>query len=262
MSEQGVPTLGGKKGLIVGIANGQSIAWGCAKAFRALGAADLAVTYQNEKALPHVAPLAAELGAGIVLPLDARDGGQMDTLFSEIGQRWGRLDFVLHSIAFAPKADLQGRLVDSSRDGFLEAMDVTCHSFLRLARCAEPLMTGGGTLFTMSYLGADRVVGNYGLMGPVKAGLEPGVRYLAAELGGKDIRVHAISPGPLPTRAASGLKDFEGLMARAAARAPAGRLVTVGDIGMGCAWLATDAGRMITGGTLYIDGGLNFLAPA
>ena len=189
-------TLEGKKGLVIGIANDKSIAYGCARAFKFLGADDLAVTYLNEKAKPYVQPLAEEIGAGIFMPLDAQIDGQMEAVFEEIERRWGRLDFALHSIAFAPKEDLHGRLVDCSRDGFLLAMDVSCHSFIRMARLAEPLMTDGGALFTMSYYGADKVIENYNVMGPVKSALESAARYMAWELGRKGIRVHAISPVP------------------------------------------------------------------
>ena len=256
-----LPNLQGKRGLVVGIANENSIAWGCARAFRAFGADDLAVTWQSEKARPYVAPLADALGAGIVMPLDVRDDAEMDALFEEIVIRWGRLDFVVHAIAFAPRDDLQGRVTDCSRAGFLAAMDISCHSFLRLARRAEPLMTDGGAIFAMSYLGAERVVENYNLMGPVKAALEACVRALAMELGDQGIRVHAVSPGPMPTRAASGLAGFDGLVARAQQATPGRRLAGIDDVGAMCAFLATDAAHMITGETLYIDGGLNVRAP-
>jgi enoyl-[acyl-carrier protein] reductase I len=218
--------LAGRRALVVGIANEQSIAWGVAQALRRAGA-EIAVTYLNEKARPHVAPLAEALGAPIFLPLEARDEPQMDAVFAAIRARWGRLDVLVHSIAFAPKAALQGRVVDCPLDGFLTAMDVSCHSFLRMAQRAEPLMDQGGTMITMSYLGAEQVVESYGIMGPVKAALEASVRYVAAELGPKGIRVHAVSPGPLATRAASGIPDFDALMANVAHRAPARRLVTI-----------------------------------
>ena len=208
-----------KKGLVIGIANQRSIAWACARAFYKAGAT-LGGTWLSDKSRPHVEPLLDALGADIRRPLDVLDDSQMQGLFEEVQRRWGRLDFLLHSIAFAPKADLLGRLVDSSRDGFGVAMDVSCHSFIRLARQAEPLMTEGGSLITMSYLGSSEVVRNYGIMGPVKAALESATRYLAAELGPAGIRVNAISPGPIPTRAASGLSDFDALVADSAARAP------------------------------------------
>ena len=252
------PSLEGKKGLVIGIANQQSIAWGCAEAFRALGA-ELAVTWLNEKARPHVQPLADALAAPITMPCDVEAPGQLEAVFSAISNRWGRLDFALHAIAFAPKPDLQGRLTDSSRDGFLRAMDVSCHSFLRMAALAEPLMTKGGSLFTMSYYGADKVVDHYNLMGPVKAALESAVRYLAFELGPHGIRVHAISPGPIRTRAASGIAHFDELLDHAAQRIPSGHLVSIEDVGKVTAFLATDHARAITGQTIYIDGGSNII---
>src|SRR4029077_11188220 len=185
--------LKGRKGLIVGIANDQSIAWGCAKAFRALGA-DLAVTYLNDKAKKFVGPLARELEAPIFMPLDVMTPGQMEAVFDEIGKQWGQLDFLVHSIAFSPKEALHGRVIDVKRDGFLVTMDVSCWSFIRMAHLAEPLMKNGGTLFTMTYYGSQMVVENYNIMGVAKAALECAVRYIAAEVGPKGIRVHAISP--------------------------------------------------------------------
>jgi len=206
--------LEGKKGLIVGIANEQSIAWGCAKAFRTFGA-ELAVTYLNGKAKKYVEPLARELEAPIVMPLDVRVPGQMEAVFERIGKDWGKLDFVVHSIAFSPKDALQGRVVDVSRDGFLTTMEVSCWTFMRMGHLAEPLMREGGTLFTMTYYGSQMVVKNYNIMGVAKAALESAVRYMAAELGPKGIRVHAISPGPLATRAASGIPEFDELLDKA-----------------------------------------------
>jgi enoyl-[acyl-carrier protein] reductase I len=252
-------SLEGKKGLVTGIANADSIAYGCAKAFQFLGA-ELAVTYLNEKAMPYVEPLAREVEASIFMPLDVAAEGQLEAVFKRIEQTWGRLDFLLHSIAYASKEDLHGRLADCSRDGFLESMDISCHSFIRMARLAEPLMTNGGALFTMSYHGAEKVVEHYNVMGPVKAALECAVRYLAQELGPKGIRVHAISPGPLKTRAASGLKHFDELLDKAAQKAPAGRLVGIEDVGIATASLATDAAKLITGDTIYIDGGYHIVA--
>lgn len=183
-----------------------------------------------------------------------------EAVFDRITDNWGQLDFVVHSMAFAPKEDLHGRVVDCSRDGFLLAMDVSCHSFIRMARLAEPLMTRGGTLFTMSFYGAHRVVEHYNLMGPVKAALEAAARYLAYELGPKGIRVHVISPGPLRTRAALGIGHFDQLLEDAAARAPARRLVTIDDIGIATAALAGDGARLITGETIYVDGGLHIVS--
>ena len=250
--------LEGKRGLIVGIANENSIAWGCAKAFRAFGA-ELAVTYLNDKAKKYVEPLARELEAPIVMPLDVRTPGQMEAVFERIAKDWGKLDFVVHSIAFSPKDALQGRVVDVSQEGFLTTMDVSCWTFIRMAHLAEPLMRKGGTLFTMSYYGSQMVVKNYNIMGVAKAALECAVRYIAAELGPKGIRVHAISPGPLATRAASGIPEFDALLDKAKAKAPARSLVSIDDVGAAVAFLAHDAARLITGETLYIDGGYHII---
>ena len=250
--------LAGKRGLILGIANEHSIAYGCARAFRALGA-ELAVTYLNDKAKPFVAPIATALEAPLFLPCDVRAPGQLEGVFDAIRQNWGKLDFALHAIAFAPKEDLHGRLIDCSLDGFLVAMAVSCHSFLRMSRLAEPLMSEGGALFTMSYYGAEKVIEHYNVMGPVKAALESAVRYLAYELGPRGIRVHAISPGPVKTRAASGIDHFDELMERAAERTPARRLVSIEDVGAATAVLATDYAKLITGETVYVDGGYHIL---
>jgi enoyl-[acyl-carrier protein] reductase I len=253
------PILAGKKALVVGVANDRSIAWGCAAAMRKAGA-EIAMTYLNERAKPHVEPLARRLQAPIFRPLEVRDAAQADAVFEAVEEIWGRLDILVHSIAFAPKESLQGRVVDCPRDGFLTAMDVSCWSFLDMARRAERLMTDGGTMLTMSYLGANEVVDNYGIMGPVKAALESVVRYVATELGPKGIRVHAVSPGPLATRAASGIKDFDELMERVSARAPARRLVTIEEVGAACVFLSCDYGAAMTGETLYVDGGYHILA--
>jgi len=253
------PVLSGQKALVVGIANDQSIAYGCARAFREAGA-ELAVTWLNAKARPYVEPLATALEAPIALPLDVAQPGQLEAVFDEIEKRWGKLDILVHSIAFAPLDDLRGGLLDCSAEGFAKAMDISCHSFVRMARLAAPLMKDGGTMFAMSYYGANRVVPNYNVMGPVKAALEASCRYLAYELGPRGIRVHAISPGPLKTRAASGLKDFELLLNEAAHKAPLGELVDIMDVGWTCAYLATPFAHRITGGTVYVDGGANIVA--
>jgi enoyl-[acyl-carrier protein] reductase I len=252
------PLLDGKQGLIVGIANDQSIAWGCAKAFRALGA-EIAVTYLNDKAKKYVEPLARELEAPIFMLLDVRTAGQTEAVFERIAKDWGRLDFLIHSIAFSPKDTLCGRVVDVPQDGFLTTMDVSCWSFIRMAHLAEPLMTRGGTLFTMTYYGSQMVVENYNIMGVAKAALESAVRYMAAELGPKGIRVHAISPGPLATRAASGIPEFDELLDKAKEKAPARSLVSIDDVGVATAFLAHDAAKLITGETLYIDGGYHII---
>ncbi|WP_017758307.1 enoyl-ACP reductase FabI [Pseudacidovorax intermedius] len=251
-------SLHGRKGLVVGIANAHSIAWGCAQAFHDAGA-ELAVTWFNDKAQPFVEPLAQQVHASIGLPLDVEQPGQLEAVFAAIGRQWGRLDFVLHSIAFAPKSDLHGRVADCSREGFARAMDISCHSFVRMARLAEPLMHRGGSLLTMSYVGAEEVIPDYGVMGPVKAALESSTRYLATELGPKGIRVNAISPGPLATRAASGIPNFEALLDDARRRAPLRRLVDIAEVGATAAFLASDAARAITGSTLYVDGGYHVL---
>ncbi|HWL83205.1 MAG TPA: enoyl-ACP reductase FabI [Roseomonas sp.] len=253
------PILAGRKALVVGVANDHSIAWGCAQAMRRAGA-ELALTYLNEKARPHVEPLARQLEAPIFMPLEVRDSAQVDALFEAIAARWGKLDVLVHSIAFAPRDALQGRVTDCPRDGFLTAMDVSCWSLLDLTRRAEPLMREGGTIITMSYLGASEVVENYGIMGPVKAALEAAVRYLAVELGPKGIRVHAVSPGPLATRAASGIRDFDELMERVVVSAPTRRLVTIEEVGAACVFLASPYAAAMTGETLYIDGGFHILA--
>ncbi|WP_207458189.1 enoyl-ACP reductase FabI [Azospirillum sp. SYSU D00513] len=252
------PSLAGKKALVIGIANEHSIAYGCARAFRAWGA-DVAVTYLNAKAEKYVRPLAEGLGAELILPLNVQQEGELEAVFAAVEKQWGKVDIVLHSIAFCSMEDLHGRVTDCSRDGFLAAMDVSCHSFIRMARLAEPLMTEGGSLFCMSYFGAERVVDHYGVMGPVKAALEASTRYLAAELGAKGIRVHAISPGPIATRAASGIDHFDELLAKAAERAPTHKLVTIEEVGFSTAFLATDAARGITGDVTYVDGGYNIV---
>ncbi|HEY8070998.1 MAG TPA: enoyl-ACP reductase FabI [Methylocystis sp.] len=253
------PVLAGRKALVVGVANDQSIAYGCAKAFRAAGA-DLAITWLNEKAQQHVEPLARELEASITAALDVSKPGELEAVFEKIEKKWGRLDLLVHSIAFAPKADLQGGLLDCSGEGFAKAMDISCHSFIRMARLAAPLMIDGGAMFAMSYVGANKVVPNYNVMGPVKAALEAACRYLAYELGPKGVRVHAISPGPLKTRAASGIKDFELLLNEAASKAPLGELIDIMDVGWTCAYLATPFAQRLTGGTVYVDSGANIVA--
>ncbi len=258
MNDASHKSLAGKRGLIAGIANENSIAYGCAKAFRDQGA-ELALTYLNEKARPHVAPLAEKLEASIFEPCDVRESGQLDAVFKAIEDQWGDMDFLIHSIAFAPRDDLHGRVTDCSREGFGLAMDISCHSFIRMARCAEPLMPNGGALFAMSYYGSEKVVEQYNLMGPVKAALEASVRYVAHELGPKGIRACVISPGPVKTRAASGIDRFDELINKARDRAPTHQLVSIDDVGKATAMLAGDACRLITGVTLYIDGGYHIV---
>lgn len=259
MNDEHLPVLAGRKALVIGIANEHSIAYGCAKAFRA-GGADLAITWLNEKARPYVEPLAKDLGAEILAPLDVTKAGELEAVFGAIAERWGRLDLLVHSIAYAPKEDLQGGLLACSAQGFAQAMDISCHSFIRMARLAAPLMKEGGTLFAMSYLGANRVVPNYNVMGPVKAALESACRYLAHELGPQRIRVHAISPGPLRTRAASGLKDFNVMLNEAASKAPLGELIDIMDVGWTCTYLASPYAHRLTGETVYVDSGAHIVA--
>jgi enoyl-[acyl-carrier protein] reductase I len=253
------PILKGARALVTGIANEHSIAYGCAKAFREVGA-DLAVTYANEKTRAYVEPLAQQLEAQVFMPLDVSKEDEVDAVFARIAQEWGKLDILVHSLAWAPKDDLQGGLLNCSAQGFAQAMDISCHSFIRLARRCAPLMKEGGTMFTMTYYGADKVVPNYNVMGPIKAALEASARYLAYELGPQRIRVHAISPGPLQTRAASGLKDFDLMLNEAAQRAPLGELVDIMDVGYTCAFLATPFAKRMSGETLYIDGGVHIMA--
>jgi enoyl-[acyl-carrier protein] reductase I len=253
------PVLLGQKALVMGIANEYSIAYGCAKAFRKLGA-EIALTYLNEKARAYVEPIAEELEAPILMPLDVQKPGQLESVFEEIGKKWGELHIALHSIAFAPQKDLQGGLLNCSPEGFGLAMDVSCHSFVRMARLAAPLMREGGVIFAMSYYGANKVVPNYNVMGPVKAALEASVRYLAYELGPKGIRVHAISPGPIKTRAAGGLKDFDMMLNEAVAQSPVHDLVDIEDVGFATAYLATPYARRLTGSTFYVDAGLNIMS--
>lgn len=251
--------LKSKRGLIVGIANESSIAYGCAQAFRAAGA-DLAITYLNAHAEPYVRPLAEQLESTIFLPCDVREPGQIEAVFAAIEAQWGQLDFVLHSIAYAPKEDLHARVVDCSQAGFSMAMDVSCHSFIRMARLAEPLMATGGCLLTVTFYGAEKVVDDYNLMGPVKAAVESSVRYLAAELGRQHIRVHALSPGPLKTRAASGIDRFDELMERARARTPEHRLVDIKDVGNLATFLVGDGAAALTGNVEYVDAGYHIFS--
>lgn len=252
-------SLQGQKALVVGIANEHSIAWGCAKALKEQGA-DIAVTYLNAKAEPYVRPLAEQLEADIIAPLDVSNPDQMDAIFAEITEKWGQLDTLLHSIAFAPRDDLHGRVIDCSAEGFGMAMDISVHSFLRMIRAAEPLMPQGGTCLSVSFFGAQRVVEHYNMMGPVKAALESAVRYAAAELGEKGISVHALSPGPLATRAASGIDHFDELLNTAAERAPTHQLATIEDVGAMAAFLASPEAKNLTGGIHDIDGGFSITA--
>lgn len=251
--------LAGKRGLVLGIANEHSIAAGCARAFAQAGAT-LAATYLNDKAEPFVRTVTDALDCPILLPCDFRVAGQLEAVFARITRDWGRLDFLLHSAAFAPAEDLHGRVTDCSATGFAEAMTISCHSFARMAHLAEPLMAQGGCLLTVTFFGSERVVPHYNMMGPVKAALESTMRYIAAELGPQGIRAHALSPGPMRTRAASGIDHFDEMLARAAAEAPEHHLVEPADVGALAAFLVSDAARHITGTIVPVDGGAHLLS--
>lgn len=251
--------LEGKVALVVGVANIHSIAAGCAKAMSDAGA-EVALTYVNETAKPYVQPVADAVSAKLLLPLDVEADGEMEAVFEAIEGQWGRLDILVHSIAYCPADDLHGRVTDCSREGFTRAMDISVHSLIRMARLAEPLMTRGGTILTMTYYGGEKVVDHYNIMGPVKAALEGTVRALAVELGPQHIRVNAISPGPLQTRAGSGIAHFDKLIDAARARAPQQSLVTIEDVGDVAVMLASDGARRVTGDTAYVDGGLHVRA--
>lgn len=250
--------LNGKKGLVLGLANAHSIAWGCAQQAHAMGA-ELVVSCLNDKARPFVEPLTQALGIDLqTCNIETPD--ELAYLVSYAAEKLGRLDFVIHSIAWAPLQDLHGRVVDSSSVGFARAMEVSCHSFATLAQLCAPHMTAGGSMVTMTYLGADEAVPHYGLMGPVKAALESLVRYMALELGPQNIRVHAVSPGPIPTRAASGIQAFDTLMQNNIDKSPLRRLVTLEEIANLSTFLCTDAASGMTGQTIYVDAGSHAVA--
>jgi enoyl-[acyl-carrier protein] reductase I len=251
--------LAGKRALVVGVANDQSIAWGVAQALHAAGAS-LAVTYLNAKAERFVRPLAESIDAALVLPFDAAQPAEEEALFERIGSAWSGLDILVHSIAFAPRDELHGRVVDTTAEGFAQAMDISVHSFIRLCRRAEPLMSGGGACLTMSFYGAEKVVSTYNVMGPAKAALEAATREIASELGPKGITVNVLSPGPMATRAAGGIASFDAMMAEAIERAPMKRLATIEDVGAAAVFLASDWARNITGETLHVDAGYHIMA--
>lgn len=251
-----VANLAGKKGLIIGMANQDSIAYGCARQCKAAGAS-IAATYLNAKAEQYVRPLAEEVGAEIFMPCDILVPGQLESVFEAVEKQWGKLDFLIHSIAFSPLKDLHGRVVDCSLEGFQLAMDVSCHSFIRMAKLAEPLMKDGGALINMSYHGAEKIIPNYNMMGPVKAALECATRYVAMELAEKRIRAIVVSPGPLRTRASSGIKGFDELVDLAAKKVPHYEELNIDDVGKVTAFLVSDAARSLNAYTYYIDHGLS-----
>ena len=251
-------SLAGKKGLILGVANESSIAWGCTQLMHQLGA-ELVVSCLNDKARRFVEPLTQPIGVELVT-CNVEEEGELEAAVQHAIARMGQLDFVIHSMAWAPLADLHGNVIDSSSDGFSRAMAVSCHSFARLAKLCAPHMPNGGSMLSMTYLGADEAVPHYGLMGPVKAALESLTRYMAMELGEQGIRVHAVSPGPILTRASSGIASFDDLMANAVTKSPLKRLVTLTEIANLCAFLCTDASSGMTGQTIYVDAGCHAMA--
>lgn len=251
-------TLNGRKGLVVGLADERSIAYGFAREARTQGA-DLVATCLNDKAYLTVAPLTRTLDIPL-LTCNVEVPGELETAVAQAVERLGYLDFVMHSIAWAPLSDLHGPVIDSTSPGFARAMEVSCHSFARLAKLCAPHMNEGGSFITMSYLGADEAVPHYGLMGPVKAALESLVRYMALELGRNNIRVHAVSPGPIPTRAASGIQAFDELLSSAQKKAPLGRLVTLEEIARLSTFLCSEAASGMTGQTIYVDAGRHAVA--
>ena len=248
--------LRGRKGLVIGVANEHSLAWSASQHYRCAGA-DLAITFLNEKARVHVEPLAREVDAAIVAACDVTQPGQLEAVFDRIQGQWGQLDFVLHAIAWARKEDLQGRLVDSSAAGFAESMQVSCHSLMRMAKLAVPLMGPGASITTLSYYGAEKVVDHYNVMGPVKAALEASVRYLAHELGPSGVRVNAISAGPVSTRAASGIVHFDELVEASGRLAPLRRKLEACEVGRVALFLASDYASAITGEIVHADAGLH-----
>ena len=250
----GAPLMAGKRGLIMGIANERSLAWGIAKAVAGQGA-ELCVTYQGDALKKRVGPLAAEIGCDFLAPADVTDGASMDALFAAIGERWGGLDFALHAIAFSDKDELKGRYVDTSADNFQRTMHISCYSFTELARRSALLMQKGGSLLTLTYFGAEKVVPHYNVMGVAKAALEASVRYLAADLGRDGIRVNAISAGPVRTLAASGIGDFRYILKWNELNAPLKRNTTLDDVGGAGVYLLSDLARGTTGEVLHVDSG-------
>ncbi len=246
--------LKGKKGLVIGISNEHSLAWAAARRFRRAGA-DLALTYLNDKARPFVEPLAREVEAAMLLPCDVRREGELAAVFAAISSAWGEIDFCFHAVAWARKEDLHGRLTDCSAEGFAESMLISCHSFIQMARLAEPLMRDGGSLTTLSFFGAEKVVDHYNVMGPVKAALESAVRYLSHELGPASIRVNALSAGAVATRAASGIEHFDELLSETARKAPLRRTVETDEVGRAALFLASDYASAVTGEVLHVDAG-------
>ncbi|MCC7427129.1 MAG: enoyl-ACP reductase FabI [Alphaproteobacteria bacterium] len=252
------PLLAGKRGLVMGVANDRSIAWGIAEAAARHGA-ELAFTYQGEALLKRVTPLAASVGSKLVLPCDVTDAASVDAAFAAIASEWGRLDFLVHAIAWSDKDELKGRYLDTTRDNFLRSLDISCYSFTAVCQRAVPLMGPGGSLITLTYLGAERVTPHYNVMGVAKAALEASVRYLAADLGGEGIRVNAISAGPIKTLAASGIGDFRYILKWNQYNAPLKRNVTIEDVGGAGVYLLSDLAAGVTGEVHHVDCGYHIV---
>ena len=248
------PLMAGKRGLIMGVANDKSLAWGISKYLHAHGA-QLAFTYQGEALEKRVRPLAASVGSDFVLPCDVTDTGSMDNVFAELQQRWGTMDFLVHAIAYSDKNELKGKYVDTTLDNFLMTMNISCYSFTALARRASALMPNGGGLLTLTYYGAEKVVPHYNVMGIAKAALETSVQYLAADLGPHKIRVNAISAGPIKTLAASGIGDFRYILKWNEYNSPLGRNTTIEDVGGAGLYLLSELGQGTTGEVLHVDSG-------
>lgn len=252
------PLMTGKRGLIMGLANDHSLAWGITKAVAAQGA-ELAFTFQNATLEKRVRPLALSVGADIVAECDVGDDGSIEALFETIGRRWGRLDFVVHAIAYSDKSELTGRYINTSAANFARTMAISCYSFTALCRSAIPLMTDGGSILTLTYAGSERVVPHYNVMAVAKAALEASVRYLAADLGGDGIRVNAISAGPIRTLAASGIGDFRYILKWNELNAPLKRNVTIEDVGGAALYLLSDLSSGVTGEIHHVDCGYNIV---
>lgn len=250
--------LAGKRALVFGVANERSIAWGISQALHDAGAR-LGFTFLGDALEKRVRPLAESVDSDLVLPCDVTDDAQIEAVFEEVEEKWGGLDILIHAVAFAHREDLEGRFVDTSRAGFQTALDISAYSLVALARHAEPLMKDGGSIVTLTYYGAEKVVPNYNVMGVAKAALEASVRYLASDLGPAGIRVNAISAGPIKTLAASGIRGFRGILGVAEERAPLRRNVTQQEVGKTALYLCSDWGAGVTGETLYVDAGLSIL---
>jgi enoyl-[acyl-carrier protein] reductase I len=246
--------MAGKRGIVFGVANNRSIAWGITKAITAEGA-EVALTYQGDALKKRVEPLAAEVSAKLVLPCDVTDTASMDAVFAAVAKEWGSLDFIVHAVAFSDKDQLDGRYVDTTEDNFAKTMNVSCYSLTAMAKRAEPLMKNGGSILTLTYYGAEKVMPHYNVMGVAKAALETSVQYLAADLGKNNIRVNAISAGPIKTLAASGISDFRYILKWNEYNSPLRRTVTIEDVGGGGLYLLSDLSAGVTGEILHIDAG-------